>query len=215
MNEPQKKSGLDYKHGAAHILNTALTVLISIVAINNDWVGNRNEQLRIAYERIAVLEAANSQLRHENAELRSTDIELVSEMAMLRYKLDNDFEPLMYLETYINSIGLPIWIKAYDPISDSFEVLMTNDAYSVVYDISGKDYEGSNDFAFWPEDIAAEFEANDRTILRSRRRALFLEKVILPNKGPEIVERQIWKHYLRLPDGREAVAGIDIGAAMD
>lgn len=203
-SEEKERSAIT-RNLAIHALNTGISVILAVMAVNNDIIGNRNDQLGVAYERISQLEA-------DNAILRGNQLEQVAVLAGLQHKIDSDFSPMIYLGEYLNSVGLPMWIKVWDPATESFSVLMTNEAYTAQYGILGNDYRGESDRAVWPESLAEEFEKNDLAVLNSKRRRLVEEYVIIPGKGR--VRRKIWKHYLLLPDGREAVAGIDIDAAL-
>lgn len=158
------------------------------------------------YERIALLEKRIETLSQQRI---SDRVQIVMLEAQLRTKPD----PLQSLYTYVEKLESAAWLKMYYPSEDKFRMLYINSDYEDQYNVSRERYIDSTDFDIHPATLAQQYEKNDRQVLQSKDFRRFVEAAPDPKNRQRMIPMRFWKFYVQLPDGRELIAGIEVGPA--
>lgn len=154
------------------------------------------------FERVTALEERADALTRANAELSVT-------LAKLQIKLEQAPDQMEALRRYLSGLDRPAWIKVYEPDRDRFVMLYLNHAYAVAYGVSRALYIGRTDFEIYPYQVARRYHENDSNVLAQKNFQEFAEPI--KQRGGAASYTLFWKSYFKLPDGREAVAGIQVG----
>lgn len=87
----------------------------------------------------------------------------------LRYRLQKSVNQLDVIQTYIDSLPLPAWVKKRRD-DGQFEMIMINNAYVKRYDVSKFEYVGKTDRQIWGDENAIKFEKIDQLVYDTKRR---------------------------------------------
>lgn len=196
-NEQENKGVLHKVKG--HAISSFATLALTIFMLRTDIMKIENAELKTAYTRISQLEA-NQTLINDRAVRQATEI------TQLKIKLDLKFQPSQYVGTFLEAIEYPAWVKVWD--GKDFRMLIINTAYAKMYDISKHKYRGRTDFEVYDQATAELYRQNDMKTLNHKGFTESVETVFPVNGKPRTV--RVWKFYLLLPDGRDAVGGMII-----
>lgn len=192
-------------------LTSAFIGALAVVAAS--WIGTNGDtavakreyeihQLRLASERILALEQSNKELIDEISKLRG-------QVTLLKAQIEYEIGPTQLLFSFLEALEeAPAWVKVYDDDRDEFIMLYINRAYENFYDVTRERYVGATDAEVWPAEIAAVYAENDLRVLLSRDRKRVREPVI--DRAGNKVNMMMWKLFLRMPDGRASIIGIQV-----
>jgi len=176
-------------------------MFVAVAAMKADIMGHDVAALQASYQRIESLEESiqvlNGQLFKANASL-----------AILRAQIEAEPSPMKALTDYLDAIESPAWIKVWDTEGKVFRMLHINHSYERTYGVTREFYVGQSDHDVHPVEIAKVYHENDMDAYRVKGFRRFSERV----RDSDGVKRvhSFWKFYIRLPDGQEAIAGIQL-----
>ncbi len=204
MDEGEKKAIAS--NGLWHAVNSVVSVAATLIALRTGFIDMEISQSSAAYTRMEALELRVDALRKELNERNMLVIEL-------RTALASNHDPMDTLYRYLESMDVPAWLKQYDPVDNHFHMLYLNHEYERFYDVSMENYVGKTDFDIYPEDVAERYAAHDRAVYENKTFMRFIEYGRTASTGARMVPGVFWKFYVRLADGRELIAGIQLVGA--
>lgn len=188
-----------------HLITAIISILGTLGVMQAHFFEFRASQLDLAYQRINTLEERMDRLQRELVEKDAA-------ITALQLKTSARPDPLQALYSYVEGMGTPAWIKLWDPKANEFRMLYLNSDYESVYNVSRAFYIGSTDSQVHAADRAKIYRENDLKIIKSRSFREFVEPALNRNGDTTTYEpTHFWKFYVRLPDGRELVCGIQLG----
>lgn len=190
-------------------LGLFITAVISIAGtlavMRSDTLGHEASIQKVAFERVAHLEKRIDELR---GALNKQHAVVAALQAQLAAKPD----PLGALFAYIEAIDAPAWLKLYEPDSKQFYMLYINAEYELVYNGRRVRYIGQTDFDIHEASRAQQYYENDLHIIEKKDFLAFTEMGLSRESGQAgYGPARFWKFYVKLPDGRELVAGVQVG----
>lgn len=109
-----------------------------------------------------------------------------------------------YLMDFMRSLPFPAWVK-----DKAFRMVYLNPAYTAQFGIEKLAYEGKTDFDLWPPEIAAQYRANDESVIASNTPHSSIERV--PATVGRTVDLIITKFPLWEMGEISGIAGICVG----
>jgi hypothetical protein len=182
-----------------HALSSIATLILTVIMLRTDIMKAENNELNNAYTRISHLET-NMNIMND------TLLKQSAEIASLKIQLGMKFNPQEYIGTYLNAIDKPAWVKEWD--GHTFRMLIINQAYANYFGVSKEKYKGAEDKDIYDSVTAEIYFRNDLRTLAYKGFVEYVETIQQPGKPPRQVT--VWKFYLKLPSGKDAVGGIVI-----
>ena len=152
--------------------------------------------------RIEKLEASNETLDKERYDLRQ-------KIFKLERVVEKEFNRVGYLESFLDQLPNPSWVKSYD--GDKFRMEFINIAYEKLYKVPKLAYLNKTDEEVWGVTKGEQYHQNDLKVLKSKRPLIALESVSVDGKD---INRHIIKFIVRFAAPDEfGVGGIqfDLG----
>lgn len=187
------------------LITAVLSIIGTLGVMRSDALKFETSQQQVAFERIAHLEKRID-------ELHKTIVAQSATIAGLQAQLASQPDPVRALYAYLEGIDSPAWLKLYHPDENRFRMLYINRAYEGVYSVSRARYIGATDFEVHSEDRAMLYHQNDLRVISQKDFSEFVEPAL--HKGSDgigFMPVRFWKFYVMLPDGRELVAGVQVG----
>lgn len=168
-------------------------------------------QMRKDYHELrTLLTLENNKLRKEADDLRKSNIILNLQVLDLKIKLKAEYDRKELLQTFLDSLPFPAWIKTKREEDGVFVMEMINDAYVVKYQITKKRYEGATDYDVHPKRLAKQYEASDNLVINSSRPLTTHEPVSV---NGIIIPLIVWKFEIEFDEGRTGVGGVALNSA--
>ncbi len=116
------------------------------------------------------------------------------------------------LHALLRRMPYPAWIKVVDRDDAGaiqFRMQFINAAYTKTFGVSWEDYVGRTDFEVWPHQVAAEYYANDTTVLASHRAHRMVEPLAdgLLSSNPAAGSHVEFEKVYIEREGVEAIVG--------
>lgn len=141
-------------------------------------------------------------------ELRGLILQQQLQIVDLTVDLKDNVDRYEVLESTINILPFPVWIKRYDPPTDRFVMFLINDAYTAQYGITRAEYIGKTDFQVHPADFAASYVEADRAVLNTGK--IDRRHQMLKRSDGSKIEIMVYKFPITLKDGRTGIGGVSI-----
>jgi len=175
--------------------------IVAFFAYNGQLKTSETDQLSLAFERISLLEGTLSARDQQIASLRA-------DIIILKAQMSTGGNPMVTVYKYMDNMERPAWIKVYQPEENTFRMLHINPAYEQAYKVTNDFYRGRTDEEVHGDQLARKFLTLDLQVIGRRDFRASEELVSDGQGGTKVIE--VWKWFVPLPDGRMAVAGIQI-----
>lgn len=152
----------------------------------------------------------NNVLRIESDKIRKANILLNLELLDLKIKLKKEYNRKELLQSFLDSLPFPAWIKTKREEDGLFVMSMINDQYVMKYNIAKSKYEGATDYDLHPIDIAAAFEKADNEVLLQSNTVTTKEYVMIDGVKTPIV---VWKFIVRDDQEVVGIGGVSLDAS--
>ena len=110
----------------------------------------------------------NTAVMYRGQELRVTP-SIADGMAELRRLTDILTIKDQFESSFLRSVPLVLWGKAYEAQHDQFRMVFISDHYTKIFGVERGDYIAKLDSEVWPPDVAAVFRAQDMEVMRTGR----------------------------------------------
>lgn len=187
------------------LLSNTVTLVIALVSSYVMYAGNSGkndvQREKVLYERIAVLEERVAFLTQE---MIKKDLELAKRYDNLeRYKRSLDRMPF------------PVAVKLEKGVGTNSIIVNwhVNTEYQNRYSVTQAHYYGRADAEIWPQEIAAQFEINDRKILQFKNsdcpEEIYPAKALQP-EGPDnhLMQGTVCKWYDEIAGFKAVIAAV-------
>jgi len=186
----------------AHSLTSIISAsIVALFAFGGDLSTSRTGQLRIAFDRIEVLEKTISVKDQQIASLQA-------DIIVLKAQVQTRGNPLKPVFDYMDNLDRPAWLKVYHPDRNEFRMIHINPAYEQTYNVTNDFYRGRTDQEVHGSELAKKFLTLDLQVIGRRTFRASEELVRSETGGTKVIE--VWKWFVPLPDGRMSVAGLQV-----
>jgi hypothetical protein len=153
------------------------------------------------------------------ANVRIVDLErrLHKQQNDINLEMAQDLGYETIIQSLLDSLPFPAYIKIYNPETDQFTMWMINNAFVFEHGGTKARYVGQTDDGLWPDDVVAKYRKDDFYVLRNRYFLKTEEYETRRNTDGTTYLAPIttWKYYLKLPFDKEAVGGFNFRREND
>ena len=211
-----KEDVSDAKGGASWWVLIAVTLLTNLGTFAGSYMAslgttetNYLDRLKHTEERMTKMEERTQAFRRamlkENDELRSINIKVNIENSALKVKLQKENDRRELLQSFLDSLPFPAWIKTKRESDGAFVMEMINDAYVMRYQVSKSRYEGYTDYDIHGSKLGEAYAKSDNYVLKHNRYKTFNEVVGVNGKMIPLV---VWKFIISADGESQGVGGV-------